>query len=110
VWTGIPPHIQTLRLLPIFSVVKVYRYTTDKERLNQSAGPHYTYGLYVGPCHKAAGVMRVTILVNAKIYIARTSKYKVVSDGGDAVMHEHIEHGVDLLLQDHVAEITDQPT
>jgi hypothetical protein len=110
VWTGTPPHIQTLRLLPIFSVVKVYRYTADKERLNQSAGPHYTYGLYVGPCHKAAGVIRVAILVNAKIYIVRTSKYKGVSDGGDAVMHEHIEHGVDLLLQDHVAEITDQPT
>jgi hypothetical protein len=110
VWTGTPPHIQTLRLLPIFSVVKVYRYTTDKERLNQSAGPHYTYGLYVGPCHKAACVIRVAILVNAKIYIIRTSKYKGVSEGGDAVMHEHIEHGVDLLLQDHVAESTDQPT
>jgi hypothetical protein len=92
-------------------MVKVYRYTADKERLNQSARPYFTYGLYVGPCHKAAGVIRVAILVNTKIYIiVKTSKYKGASDGGDAVMHEHIEHGVDLLLQDIVAEITDQPT
>ena len=95
------PDIQNTRLLPIFSVLKVHRERTNAEREGGVIGAFYQYGLYTGPCPFGKGVVRVAILIGGKTYILRTSKYKGVSDGGDALQYTHIEAGIERVISDH---------
>ena len=95
---GTVPNIQETRMLPIFSVVKVYRV---KSAMNQDSNqPFYMYGLYVSPCFHGKGVIRVACIVSQRVMIFRTSKYKGVSDGGDAVNFLHMERGINRIIED----------
>lgn len=98
------PNIQDVRLLPIFAVVKVYRYGTRDARDGDVNGNFYQYGLYVGPCPFGKGVIRVAILIKNEVFVLRTSKYKGVSDGGDAEEYMHLESGIDRVLNDEIVE------
>ena len=102
-FTGRVPHIQEFRLLPIFSVIKVHRQQhTGSRREGDPNSARYDYGLYVGGCPHGKGLVRAAVLTNGRVHIVRTTKYKGVSDGGDAAEHRHVESGTQLLLADGV--------
>ncbi len=98
--TRMKPNIQDVRLLPIFAVVKVYRHDTKVQRDGNVTGSFYQHGLYVGPCPYGRGVIRVAVMVNREVFVLRTSKYKGVSDGGDAEEYAHLEQGINFIVSD----------
>jgi hypothetical protein len=102
-FTGRVPHIQEFRLLPIFAVIKVHRQQqAGSRRVGDPNQSHYEYGLYVGGCPHGKGLIRAAVLTNRRVHIVRTSKYKGVSDGGDAVQYQHVENGIHRMVEDGV--------
>jgi len=100
VFNGEAPNIQRERLLPIFSVVKVYRYVTTTLKEDWSTGPFFQYGLYVGHDQYCSGVIRVAVIIKDQVKVLRTSKYKGVSEGGDVDIYPIAEEGIKLLIND----------
>lgn len=101
------PHIQEFRLLPIFSVVKIYRHQTSVVRDGNPNRGFYQHALYVGGCPEGKGVIRAAVLVNGRVHLIRTSKYKGVSDGGDANEYESVERGTQLMVDEMLDEVRD---
>ena len=101
VFTGRIPNIQERRMLPIFSVIKVHR-VEGKTRTDASEGGYYQYGLYCGPCTFGKGVIRAAVVQKGVISILRTSKYKGVSDGGDARQYVNVNGGIERVIRDQI--------
>ena len=104
VFTGQVPNIQDRRMLPIFSVIKVHR-VEGKTRTDASEGGYYQYGLYCGPCTFGKGVIRAAVVQKGVISILRTSKYKGVSDGGDAMQYVNVNGGIELVIRDQIENL-----
>lgn len=97
--TGVVPNIQDKRLLPIFSVLLVYRYTPTKASLDGANRPFYQHGLYLGPDSLVKGGIRVAIKVNGQLQIVVSTKYKCVTDGGAINVYPAIQRGLRSLLE-----------
>lgn len=97
------PNIQEIRLLPIFSIVMVYRHVATAAVIDNSNGAFYQYGLYVGPDTTVVGGIRVAVLTGDGLRIVVTTKYKGVSDGGGMDIYQHVERGVERVLTEGVA-------
>jgi len=102
------PNIQEIRLLPIFSIVMVYRHVATAAVVDNSNGAFYQYGLYVGPDTTVVGGIRVAVLTGEGLRIVVTTKYKGVTDGGGMDIYQHVERGVEKVLAEGVA--VPQPT
>jgi hypothetical protein len=103
-FTGQKVSLVHTRLLPIFSVLKIWRPGTSDSDSTSAQKPYYTYALYVGPDLLAPATIRVAFLSRFqgknRVYIYRTANYKGVSDGGDIDVREHVERGLNRMLRD----------
>lgn len=98
VFYGIRPNIQNLRLLPIFSVIMIYR-EDKKSRISE-----YIIGLYVGPSTKTNGCIRAAIVRGAQIYIVTTTNYTAATDGGGFDIHRHVMKGTKQLIEEYAKD------
>jgi hypothetical protein len=105
-FTGMIPNIQERRMLPIFAVIKVHR-ESGKTREDASEGGYYQYALYCGPCPFGKGVIRAAIVQGGRVSILRTSKYKGVSDGGDAYQPVVVGRGIENVVRDHMVGMSE---
>ncbi len=93
------PNIQDIRLLPIFSIVMIYREKLSNQNVFESNHDYYQYGLYVGPDLRVTGGIRAAIMSSGALQVIVTSKYKGVSDGGGLSVHPMIQNGADAIMQ-----------
>jgi len=105
VFTGRRPNIQEIRLLPIFSIVMVYRNVLTGEIIGRANRSFYQYGVYCGFDTKVSGGIRVALVTNSRLSVVVTTKYKGVSDGGGLNDYPIIERGVQRLLSEPPAGV-----
>lgn len=105
VFTGRRPNIQEIRLLPIFSIVMVYRNVPTGEIIGRANRSFYQYGVYCGFDLKVSGGIRVALVTNSRLSVVVTTKYKGVSDGGGLNDYPIIERGVQRLLSEPPAGV-----
>lgn len=105
VFTGRRPNIQEIRLLPIFSIVMVYRNVPTGEIIGRANRSFYQYGVYCGFDTKVSGGIRVALVTNSRLSVVVTTKYKGVSDGGGLNDYPIIERGVQRLLSEPPAGV-----
>ena len=106
---GRVPNIQDIRLLPIFSVLTVYRYDPTKASLDGANRGFYQHGLYVGPDTLVTGGIRVAIKVGNTVQIVVSTKYKCVTDGGAINIYPAVQRGLRGLLEGTVVGAEDTP-
>ena len=94
VFTGIKPNIQSIRLLPIFSVILVYR----EDKMTHTS--EYLIAIYVGPSPKTNGCIRAAINRGSNVYIVTTTNYTAATDGGGLDIHRHVVQGTKQLIEE----------
>ena len=94
------PNIQEIRLLPIFSVLMVYRHVPNDASIDQTNDSFYQYALYVGPDMKVRGAIRAAVITNNVLQIIVTTKYKAVSDCGSINIYPQVQRGLKSLLEE----------
>jgi hypothetical protein len=93
---GRKPDLRATRLLPIFSVLYMYRYA-HKNELN-SQHDFWQLGLY-GPFPSVPIAIRAAVFINKRVHIITTTAIKGVSDGGQQVaIYPDTESSIDFLL------------
>ena len=97
------PNMQTIRLLPIGSVLIVLRKVPVSTAVTNQ---YYSQiSLYVGPSLLTPGAARVAIKVsNGQVRIIVTSNFRAASDGGGLNVFPHIERGLSKLLDEQTEE------
>ena len=80
-----------IRLLPIFSVLYVYRHAANDELNSQ-------LGLYIEPSPTVPGAIRAAVLINKRLHIITTTAIKGVSDGGHVAIYPTTDSNIDCLL------------
>ena len=93
------PDLRMIRLLPIFSVLYVYRHATNDELNSQH--DFWQLGLYVGPSSTVPGAIRAAVLINQRLHIITTTAIKGVSDGGHVAIYPTTDSNIDCLLETH---------
>ena len=88
-----------IRLLPIFSVLYVYRHAANDELNSQH--DFWQLGLYVGPSSSVPGAIRAAVLINKRLHIITTTAIKGVSDGGHVAIYPTTDSSIDCLLETH---------
>jgi hypothetical protein len=88
-----------IRLLPIFSVLYVYRHAANDELNSQH--DFWQLGLYVGPSSTVPGAIRAAVLINKRLHIITTTAIKGVSDGGHVAIYPTTDSSIDCLLEKH---------
>lgn len=101
---NVVPNIQEIRLLPIFSVLLVYRHVPNVASLDGANRPFYQYGLYVGPDTMVSGAIRVAVKANGVMQIIVSSKYKCVTDGGSVNIYPSVQRGLRSMLEGEAQE------
>jgi hypothetical protein len=96
VFCGQRPNMQTIRLLPIFSVVMVAREASDSSI--PSRKPQHQIGLYVGPSLTTPGAARFAITTNSTVSILTTSRFTSASEGGTLNIYSQVSNGLHTLL------------
>ena len=94
---GRKPDLRVIRLLPIFSVLYVYRHATNDELNSQH--DFWQLGLYVGPSSTVPGAIRAAVLINKRVHIITTTAIKGVSDGGHVAIYPTSDSGIACLLE-----------
>jgi hypothetical protein len=104
-FTGKAPNIQTLRLLPIFSILLVH------------TGEVYEYGIYCGPHYLGPhvevtpGAIRACVKSKGgKITIYTTQDYKCVSEGYKIDINPNIDRGLIEIMRNLALKPSDSPT
>ena len=92
------PNMQSIRILPIFSVILVLKNTPSKG--NQSNQLEHQIGLYVGPSMKTGGAIRAAVFSGGSVRIVVTSKFTAATDGGGLNVFPHIQNGLHSMLQE----------
>ena len=93
---GRKPDLRATRLLPIFSVLYVYRHGHNNELHSQH--DFWQLGLYVGPSPSVPGAIRAAVLINKRVHIITTTAIKGVSDGGHVAIYPDTGSSIDCLL------------
>lgn len=93
------PNIQEIRLLPMFSILLVYRHVATVSSLTGANRAFYMHGLYVGPDWMVTGGIRVAIKVNGVFQIIVSTKYKCVTDGGAVNISQSVQRGLRVMLE-----------
>ena len=93
------PDLRMIRLLPIFSVLYVYRHAANDELNSQH--DFWQLGLYVGPSSSVPGAIRAAVLINKRLHIITTTAIKGVSDGGHVAIYPTTDSSIDCLLEKH---------
>jgi hypothetical protein len=83
-----------IRLLPIFSVLYVYRHAANDELNSQ-------LGLYIEPSPTVPGAIRAAVLINKRLHFIATTAIKGVSDGGHVAFHSTMNSSIECLLEKH---------
>lgn len=96
------PDLRQIRLLPIFAIVYVLR-VKGRGNVLVSTRPYYQRGLYIGPSASVPGAIRVVVKTNNRIQIIVTTQFKGVSDGGDVNPYPIINHAIQTIINDTVA-------
>ena len=97
---GHRPNMQEIRLLPIFSVLLVYRRAEQRSKSDPYDQPRYIYGLYVGREVETSGNIRVAINTDKGVRILVTSKYKAVTEGAQVDFNDEIDRSVRQSVKD----------
>lgn len=103
-FTGDTPNVQIIRMLPIFSVLLVYRHVPNASSLDGANKSFYQYGLYVGPEPLVVGGIRVAVKTNNTVQIVVSSKYKCVTDGGSIDIYPSVQRGLRRMLEESEEE------
>ena len=88
--------LKMIRLLPIFSVLFVYRHAANAELNSQHN--FWQLGLYVGPSLTVPGAIRAAVLINKRVHIITTTAIKGVSGGGHMAMYPTMNSNIECLL------------
>ena len=88
-----------IRLLPIFSVLYVYRHAANDELNSQH--DYWQLGLYVGPSPTVPAVIRAAVVINKRLHIITTTAIKGVSDGGHVAIYPTMNSNIECLLEKH---------
>ena len=102
------PNIQEIRLLPIFSVLLVYRPVPNRASIDGANRGFYQRGLYVGPDRLVTGGIRVIVKVGSTLQLIVSTKYKCVTDGGGTNVYPYVERGLQDLVDGNTVHI--EPT
>jgi hypothetical protein len=86
--------LRMIRLLPIFSVLYVYRHAANDELNSQ-------LGLYIEPSPTVPGAIRAAVLINKRLHFITTTAIKGVSDGGHVAFHSTMNSSIECLLEKH---------
>lgn len=105
---GRVPNVQETRLLPIFSVLLVYRHVPTVSSLDGANRAFYQHGLYVGPDWMVHGAIRVAVKVNGIFQIIVSSKYKCVTDGGSVNISQSVQRGLRTMLEGTEQQAVDE--
>ncbi len=95
-----------IRLLPIFSVLYVYRHAANDELNSQH--DFWQLGLYVGPSSSVPGAIRAAVLINKRLHIITTTAIKGVSDGGHVAIYPTSDSNIECLLENQNPRV-DEP-
>ena len=95
------PDLRIIRLLPIFSVLYVYRHAANDELNSQH--DFWQLGLYVGPSSSVPGAIRAAVLINKRLHIITTTAIKGVSDGGHVAIYPTSDSSIECLLEKQAA-------
>ena len=98
VFYGRKPNINKIRMLPIMSVLMVLRYVPNTEVIDESNGPFFQYGIYVGPDYQVNGAIRAAVVTNGTVQIIVSTKFKGVQDGGGLNIYPTVQKGLDLIV------------
>ena len=93
------PDLRMIRLLPIFSVLYVYRHAANAELNSQH--DFWQLGLYVRPSSTVPGAIRAAVLINTRLHIITTTAIKGVSDGGRVAIYPTMDSNIECLLEKH---------
>eukprot|EP01034_Spumella_vulgaris_P022931 gene22931-29109_t len=107
---GKKPNIQNMRILPIFSVVLLYRdanmtvveeSSEDKVVTTYSTNqPVNRIGLYVGPSLKTPGAIRAASMTGSNLKIFVTSKFTAATDGGGLNIRQHVSEATKEMIKE----------
>ena len=93
------PNMQSIRILPIFSVILVLKNTSSKEK--QTNQLEHQIGLYIGPSMKTGGAIRAAVITGGFLRIVITSKFTAATDGGGLNVYPHIQRGLQCMLKEN---------
>eukprot|EP01034_Spumella_vulgaris_P034104 gene34104-42052_t len=115
---GKKPNIQNIRLLPIFSVVLLYRdaesivvgESSETSKITYTTNqPQNRIGLYVGPSMKTVGAIRAAVMSGSHLSIVVTSKFTAATDGGGLNIHQHVENGAREMIRETTVVTVQEP-
>jgi len=109
-FTGIKPHLQDCRMLPICAMLLVWRHSATADATPDDTNrDHWQRGIYVGPDLDVKGAIRVAIKAQSgRILVIKTTHFKQVSDGGTIHLYQRVDNGIQkLLTENNESEISD---
>jgi hypothetical protein len=97
---GTKPNIQNRLMLPIFSLLLVYREAGGivNDSLPDTNKSKYQVGLYVGPSGVCDSTARIAVKINDQVMILVTSRFTSASQGGGLNIYPLVELGLSKAL------------
>lgn len=103
-YRGVIPNIQDIRLLPIFSVLYVYKETQNPNLPTTKS--YWQRALYVGPSITVKGAIRAAIVTNGTFTVIHSTRFKGVSDGGQVNIYPKVARALPYLIDISVPDTT----